>query len=135
MVAHKLKTCLDCGFLTIRGRELSRPERIILGTKGQSAVMPADAEQTRCFKNLWLLYDLTYATANFSGVIEEIERDRNQCPGFALYEAGFTLEQHLEHQKDQRKERLQWKIAILGILSALVGIVLAALKWLLRLRG
>jgi len=129
----KMKTCLDCGFLTILGRELSKPERVMVGTKGQSAVMPADAEQTRCFKNLWL-YDLTNATANFNGVIEEIERDRHQCRGFASYDAGFSPQQHLDHQEGQRKERLQWRIAKLGFFGALLGGILgtmvpAAMKW------
>ena len=72
------RTCLDCGFLTIRGHEICQPERVMLGTGGKSAVMPADPEQTRCFKNLWVEYDLTYVRDDFHGVVEEIERDRNQ---------------------------------------------------------
>ena len=132
-VARK-RTCLDCGFLTIRGRELTQPERVMLGTKGQSAVMPANADQTRCFKNLWD-YDLTYVGDNFGGVVEEIERERHQCRGFAPYEAGFTPEQHLEHQIDQRKEKLQWRIAKLSFFGALLGgvigiMILEVLKWL-----
>jgi hypothetical protein len=130
------RTCLDCGFLTIRGRELSQPDRVMLGSKGQSAVMPAHPEQTRCFKNLWD-YDLIYTGDDFHGVVEEIERERNQCPGFASHEAGFTPEQHLEHQIEQRKEKLQWRIAKLGFYGALLGgiagtIIIAVLKWLFK---
>ena len=98
----QIRTCLDCGFLTIQGRELSRPHRIMLGTHGTSAVMPANPEQTRCYKRLWD-YDLHYFGDTFVGVIEEIERSRDKCPGFALYEPGLTPAQHLEIQLEQRK--------------------------------
>ena len=133
------RTCLDCGFLTIQGRELSRPQRKMLGTKGQSASMPANSEQTRCFKNLWD-YDLIYSGDILDGVVEEIEKDRNECSGFASYDAGFTPEQHLEHQIEERKEKLQWKIAKLGFMGALLGAIVGTIalkipgiiKWLLE---
>lgn len=130
------KTCLDCGFLTIQDRELSRPQRITLGTRGKSAVMPAHSEQTRCFKDLWD-YDLHYSGDTFDGVIEEIERSRDDCPGFELYEPGFTPEQHLENQIQQRKEKLQWRIAKLGFWGGLLGgavgtIIVWFLKWLIE---
>lgn len=106
----------------------------MLGSYGQSAVMPAHSEQTRCFKNLWD-YDLIYIGDAFDGVIDEISRSRDDCKGFASYEAGFSPQQHLENQVEQRKERLQWRIAKLGFFGALLGgfvgtIILAALKWL-----
>ena len=130
------RTCLDCGFLTIQGRELSRPERIMLNTRGESAVMPAHSEQTRCFKNLWD-YDLHYSGDTFEAVIEEISQPRDECLGFDSYEAGFSPAQHIENQVEQRKEKLQWRIAKLGFLGALLGgvvgtIILAVLKWLFK---
>lgn len=130
------KTCLDCGFLTIQNRVLSRPQRIMLSTRGRSAVMPAHPEQIRCFKNLWD-YDLHYSGDTFDGVIEEIERGRDDCPGFEPYGAGFTPEQHLENQIEQRKEKLQWRIAKLGFWGALLGgvvgtIIVYLLKWLIE---
>ncbi|MBN1291131.1 MAG: hypothetical protein JXB48_04760 [Candidatus Latescibacteria bacterium] len=132
----KKKTCLDCGFLTIHGFEISRPERIMLGTHGQSAVMPAHSEQTRCFKNLWI-YDLIYSGDTFNGVIEEIERNRDDCPGFLPYEAGLTPAQHLESQLEKRKEKLQWRIAKLGFWGALFGGIVGTLlyqffNWLIK---
>lgn len=65
----------------------------------------------------------------------EVETDRSECTGFAAYEAGFTPEQHLEHQIEGRKEKLQWRIAKLGFYGGLVGGALGAtgsavLKWL-----
>jgi hypothetical protein len=130
------RTCLDCAFLTIQGRELSWPERKMLGTEGKSAVMPAHPDRTRCFKNLWD-YDLHYLGDSFDGVVEEIGRPRDDCPGFASYEAGFTPEQQLEHQIEQRKEKLQWRIAKLGFFGAILGgiagtVILAILKWVLE---
>ena len=133
---NQRRTCLDCGFLTIQGRELSRPERIMLSSFGESAVMPAHSEQTRCFKRLWD-YDLIYSGDTIDGVIDEISRARDECPGFAPYESGFNPAQHLENQVDQRKEKLQWRIAKLSFLGAILGgivgtIVLAVLKWLFK---
>jgi len=98
--------------------------------------MPAHFEQTRCFRNLWD-YDLHYSGDTFDGVIEEIERGRDDCPGFEPYAAGFTPEQHLENQIEQRKEKLQWRIAKLGFWGALLGgvvgtIIVYLLKWLIE---
>lgn len=119
------RTCLDCGFLTIKGRELTQAERFMLSTRGRSAVMPANTEQTGCSKNLWVDYELTYFGDSEDGVFEEIERPRRKCPGFFWHEHGFTPAQHLEHQEQRRREQLQWKIAILGffggVLGALIG--------------
>ena len=130
------RTCLDCGFLTIQGRELSRPERKMLATHGESGVMPAHSEQTRCFKNLWD-YDLHYLGDTFDGVIEEISQPREDCPGFAVYEAGFSPAQHLENQVDKRKEKLQWRIAKLSFLGAILGgiigtIIVTVIRWLFK---
>jgi hypothetical protein len=66
--------------------------------------MPAHSEQTRCFKNLWD-YDLHYIGDTFDGVIQEIERSRDNCPGFMPYEAGLTPAKHLEIQFEQMKRR------------------------------
>ena len=54
-------------------------------------------------------------------MIEELGRPRDECPGFASYEAGFTPGQHLENQVEQRRETLQWRIAKLGFWGALLG--------------
>ena len=82
-------------------------------------------------------YDLTYIGDTFDGVIEEIERSRDNCPGFVTYEAGFNPAQLLEAQLEQRKERLQWRIAKLGFWGVLLGgivgtIILSLLKWILN---
>lgn len=136
MTKKKSKTCLDCGFLTIRGAELSKATRLMLsclGTNSQST-MPANPEQAFCYKNLWVNYDLSYSGDSLIGVIEELQEDRDQCSGFLSYEAGFAPEQHIEHQIELRKERLQWKIARFSFFGGFVGGVAATiLKWILDL--
>lgn len=108
----------------------------MLSSHGESAAMPAHSEQTRCFKNLWD-YDLIYSGDTFDGVIDEISRSRDECSGFVSYEAGFNPAQHLENQIEQRKEKLQWRIAKLSFLGAILGaivgtIILTILKWFLK---
>jgi len=51
------RTCKECGFLTIEGREVSWPERILLDSGEALGVKIAHPERTRCFENLWD-YDL-----------------------------------------------------------------------------
>lgn len=96
----KPRTCLDCGFLTIEGRELWQADRDELGTyrhtnRGvywESGVMPAHPERTQCFKHLWVGYDLTYIDYSADGVVDELERPRGEC--FFPYQEGFTPEEH-----------------------------------------
>jgi len=116
-------TCLDCGFLTIEGRELSGAERIMLelATGRVSAGMPANPELTWCAKKLWTGYELNYASNSLNGVLEEIDRPRQNCPGFMRHEAGYTPAQHFELQKQRRRERLQWRIAMLGFFGGVLG--------------
>lgn len=125
------RTCLDCGFLTIRGYELTQADRVMLRTRGQSAVMPADPEQTGCYRNCWTDYDLTYSGDSLNGVFEELGRPRQKCPGFFQYEPGFTPAQDLERQEERRREQVQWRTAKVGFwgafLGALIGVVLPSL--------
>jgi hypothetical protein len=131
-----MKTCLDCGFLTIQGREITSPERIMLATRGQSASMPAHSDKTRCFKNIWE-YDLHYVGDSIAGVFDELESPRDECTGFARYEPGLSPARHLERQEEERKGKLQLRIARLGFYGALIGgvvtaIILEVLKWVIE---
>ncbi|MHB9072419.1 MAG: hypothetical protein ACYC6G_02720 [Desulfobaccales bacterium] len=70
-------------------------------------------------------------------MIDEISQPRDECSGFASYEAVFNPAQHLENQIEQRKEKLQWRIAKLSFLGAILGgivgtIILTILRWLLK---
>jgi hypothetical protein len=114
-------TCLDCGFLTIEGRELSEAERIMLGTRGVSAVMPANPELTRCARSRWTEYELTYPSNSLDGVFEVIDRPREGCPEFLQHEGGYTPAQHFELQEQRRRERHEWRIARLGFFGGVLG--------------
>jgi ribosomal protein S27AE len=118
---RKKQTCLDCGFLTIEGRELTQGDRVMLGMRGQYSVMPAHPERTTCSKNLWVSYDLHYSGDSWEGILEELDRSRNKCPGFFAYNAGLSLAAHAERQEKRHGERIQWATAGLAFLGALIG--------------
>jgi hypothetical protein len=101
--------------------------------------MPSHSDRTRCFRNLWD-YDLHYVGDSFDGVLEELSRSRDNCPGFLPYAAGRSPAEHLEQEVEERKEKLQWQVAKLGFWGAVVGAVLGTLltglvQWLLKLVG
>jgi len=75
--------------------------------------MPSSPERIRCFKNLWD-YDLCYTGDDFQGVIDELESPRDKCLGFVAYDAGYSPAQHLEHEIERRRDKLQWRIAKLS---------------------
>ena len=110
----------------------------MLSSRGQSAAMPTHSEQTECFRSLWVEYDLTYFEPSLEGVLDELLRCRDNCPGFFPYESGFTPAQHLERQAGRRREKLQWQIARLGFFGALLGALIGSvlsnlLRWVERL--
>lgn len=130
------RTCLDCGFLTLRGHEVTHPERVTLGTRGKSAVMPSHPEQTTCLKNLWD-YDLHYSGDSWEGVLSELETPRDKCQGFLQYEAGLSPAKHIERQEQERRERFeqqeqerrerfQFKAALLSFFGGLSGALIGA---------
>ena len=111
-------TCQDCGFLTFEEREISKAERMMLRTPGVSPGMLITSKVqtnpggTSCARNLW---------TGMHGVYEEINRPRQKCPGFLQHEAGYSPAQHFELQEQRRRERLQWRIAMLGFFGAVLG--------------
>jgi hypothetical protein len=88
--------------------------------------MPSNPERTRCHRNLWVIYDLTYTGDSLDGVFEEIERPRDKCPGFFQYESGFAPDQHFQRRDEKQREKLQWRIAILGFGGALIGAIVGS---------
>ncbi len=98
----------------------------MLSSHGESAAMPTHSEQTECFRSLWVEYDLTYFEYSLEGVFDELKRSRDDCAGFFPYESGFTPAQHLERQEERRREKLQWRIARLGFLGALLGALIGS---------
>jgi predicted DNA-binding protein YlxM (UPF0122 family) len=110
----KTRTCLDCGFLTIEGCELSDYDRKGLGTYSRNkqgmcwtrADMPAGSERTRCFKKNWKEYDPEISGWSDAGFIGEIERRRDDCPNFAPYEAGLTPSDLIKQIKEDHRAKV-----------------------------
>lgn len=117
----KNRDCTDCGFLTIRDRELVQSERdMISSADGRNWSDQLYIDETRCYKDQW--------GARFvEGSIEEedldreLNADRRDCRYFFQYEPNFTPEEHRDRQDERRRERLQWRIAVLGFVGALLG--------------
>ena len=122
------RTCLDCGLVTIDGHELTSADRVMLGTHGQSSLMPANPERTDCFKKLWVHYYLAYSGNTLEGVYDELERERDNCSGFFKYEPHRSPAQHLELENEMRQQKFQWRVAKLGFWAsfggALIGVLL-----------
>jgi len=58
---------------------------------------------------------------------DELSRDGSTWAYFTPYEPNFTPAQHQERQDERRKEGLQWRIALLGFVGALLGGILGAI--------
>jgi hypothetical protein len=126
------KTCFECGYLTIHGRELDRSDRIELysiSAQGSSASLPADSNHTRCCKGLWDS-DLD-GSVDSRTLHDELRRDRKSCAYFAKYEPTFNPNGHQERQDEKRKESLQLKIALLGFSGGLLGSIVGQILWFL----
>jgi hypothetical protein len=90
----KPRTCLECGLLTTTGnREFDQDDRTLLHclTRTESggyssAELPSDIEWTRCFKNVWKYNP----ERSINYLIEQKERPRDDCSGFASFEVGYT---------------------------------------------
>jgi hypothetical protein len=116
----KPKTCPDCGFLTIEGRELSKEDRAFVSWAGhtqnydwESSLMPRDARRMSCSKGLW---EYDHRLGSKDDLIDEIERSRDDCTGFAPYERGLTpaiLRKQIEDRNNsQRLEKILKEIAL-----------------------
>lgn len=129
MFRPRKRTCLDCGFLTIDGNEVSPADRIILSTPGIpqngliTSILQVNPGSTNCAKHLWT-----------GQVLEEINLPREQCRGFFRYEPGHNPTKHLELQEQRRREKLSWKIALLGIFGGVLGSFLRDIpRWIATL--
>ena len=72
-------SCLTCGFLTVRGREISATERQALVAERA----PADAEHLRCDLELW---DELSPDAGLPDVLREVQTSRT-CVGHFVHES------------------------------------------------
>lgn len=123
----KHRSCTDCGFLTIRERELFQTERTEFSSAdGRNNSDALYTDEMSCYRDQW--------TARYvEGSIEdadldrELHEDRRDCRYFFEYEPNYTPKQHRDRQDDLRKEKLQLRIALLGFAGALLGGLLGTL--------
>ena len=88
-------SCLTCGFLTVRGREISVAERQALVAERA----PADAEHLRCYLELW---DELSPDAGLPNVLREVQTSRT-CAGYFSHESGQSPKQHLVTSVQRRR--------------------------------
>ena len=113
-------TCLTCGFLTVRGREISATERQALVADRA----PADAVHLRCYLELW---DELRPDVGLPDVLREVQTSRT-CAGHLSHEPGQSPKHHLVASQQRRRRRPQWQVTTLVGVLLVVG-TLVALLW------
>ena len=86
----KNRTCCDCGFLTIRERELVRTERAMLSSadgRNMSDVLYTD--EMCCYRDQWTAKDVERFIED-GNLDRELHADRRDCRYFFQYEPNFT---------------------------------------------
>ena len=111
-------TCLDCGFLAMGDEEVSLSNRILLHCRGSAGCPPL--EEIRCFRSLWVDYDLAYVGTNADGIFDEILMQRRHCPGFFRYKPSWSPKEHqdLLLKSEERKEKI-WGYILATAVGAL----------------
>ncbi len=106
-------TCLTCGFLTVRGREISAAERQALVAERA----PADAVHLRCHLELWDELNLGDGVPD---VLREAQTVRT-CAGHLTYEPGHSPKHYLITSVQRSRRRPQWQVATLVGVLLMVG--------------
>jgi len=116
-------TCIDCVFLAMGDEEVTFSNRILLLCRGRAGGCPP-LEEIRCFRSLWIDYDLVYVGTVADGIFDEILRQRRHCPGFFRYKPSWSPKEHqdLLLKSEERKEKIWGYIlaTAVGILGTLV---------------
>ena len=118
--------CLKCGFFAFDdGMEATTVARetVACGPDGPYSWWQDEAP-LGCAKRLWIWQD----DAPINVLIREANRPRFWCRGFYRYQPGRSPKAHFELEDERRKQRHQWRLAILAFLGALIGSVIGA--WL-----
>lgn len=116
-------TCLDCGFLALGEKEVSKANSIMLYCRGTAGCPPL--EMLWCSRSLWVDYDLSYAGFDAEGIFDEILKQRRDCKGFFRYRPGWSPPGHqdlLLKTLERRKNFFYFLLAsFLGSLLTLLG--------------
>jgi hypothetical protein len=120
--------CIDCGFLTIGGREVSETERILLDNRGVAG-LPGHLDQLDCDRGLWVDYHLAYYAADEQLLLKEATNIR-RCHGYFAHVAGWSPEGHrtlLLRRQDRFRDHVS------DAIFALLGAALAlAVQWVAK---
>ena len=104
MATKGKRTCLECGFLTIDGTELSKPTRKRLSWNGPRI---PDAGRTGCFLSLWESDDWGWSSLPAETLDDELSADRSTCKEFLQYVPGLDPSAHLARRDELWRAGLQ----------------------------
>ena len=122
-------TCLECGYLTVAGKEITPVHRTSLKTGDTGGPYLENAESIQCWRNQWVEYDkadFDDADRALLEIFAEVEKNRRRCPFFFSYEPGVSPGAHAERQN---AKRMTWFGAAGG---GLVVLAVEFVKALLR---
>ena len=112
--------CLDCGFLTVSGREADADDRRTIAAEGKVGWFGKDVN-IDCYKHLWY-WDGDPASV----VIHEANRPRSRCVGFRRHKPGRSPQQHIALEDEGSAFRKQVLLALLPFVGALAGALIGA---------
>ena len=122
-------TCLECGYLTIAGKEIAPVHRRSLKLGDTSDPYLENEELIQCWRKQWVEYD----KSGFSGdraileIPDELEKNRRRCPFFFPYESGVPPAAHAERQNARH---MTWfGVAGGGLMVMAVEFVKALFRW------
>ena len=140
----KPRTCLQCGFLSRNDKEVPPKERDYLGQKPSDDDVKLrrtpveDVTNWHCSRKEWLTYyrhgDSSVEMAYFR-ITAEVEKDRKKCRYFYRYEPGLSPQAHADRQFENRRDKLQRRIAWIGAVTGSLALLIQFLEWYFKAPG
>ena len=126
------RACTDCGFLAYGDLEATREDRWLIHEEGELGSLPGKVEEWRCARNLWT-WGIDYFRPNWEATLDEANRDRRGCRGFFRQIPGRTPAEHLELERESKRDSKEFRRKLWLGLIPLLGVALGvALGWFLR---
>jgi len=112
--------CLDCGFLSIDGREADADALRTIACRGDEGWF-GEGTRIYCDKGLWY-----WDESSFSVITSEANRRRLRCEGFHRHVPGRSPEQHKKLEDEGREFSRQLKLTLFPFFAALLGAMIGA---------